>query len=135
MISVRRLLTIEVIFYGVGNMEDGQEDLQTLISVVLPIATQMLKEEKSFLPFGKVMKPNGEITHVNIPVDVEHTSIEAQIKFFLEAFHERAKTGKYRATAIVFNYREKLVSIDEDSDFIAVMLDHHTSFSLLVSFP
>lgn len=116
-------------------MSDPKADCEALMNSVLPFAQQMLTTHGEFFPFGGAMRPNGELVSIagydgnERPKSVD---VIAQMKGGMIA---AARNGEYKATAIVYDVRIKLPSTGENSDAIAVSLNHRDNYSIIVLIP
>ena len=105
------------------------------MNAVLPFAEQMLGAYGEFIPFGSVMRPDGEIVSVAGYDGNEHPRSVDVIALLKEEFVGGASKGEYLATAIVYDVRVKLSATQEKSDAIAVALDHRDGDSIIMFFP
>jgi hypothetical protein len=102
---------------------------------VIPFAEQMLTIHGAFIPFGGAMRADGQIASIAGYDENEHPQPTDAISLMKEAFIAAARRGEYRATAIVCDVKAKLPSTEEESDAIAVSLDHRDNYSAVVLFP
>ena len=116
-------------------MTDAKDDAEALMNAVLPFAEKMLTQHGEFFPFGGAMKPNGEIVNVAGYDGRERPPSENLISLLNEGFRKDAKSGRYKATAVVYDVRVTLPDTTTKSDAIAVALDHRDNYSTLVMFP
>lgn len=116
-------------------MSNPKADCEALMNSVLPFAEEMLVTHGGFHPFGGAMRPDGQLISIAgydgnqrpKPID-----IMTQMK---GAFVAAARSGEYKATAIVYDVKVKLPSTEDKSDAIAVSLNHRDSYSVVVLFP
>jgi len=114
---------------------DPKADCEALMNSVLPFAEQMLSNYGEFFPFGGAMRPGGELVSVAGYDGDEHPPSSDLIRLIKEGFVEAARQGQFKATALVYDVRIKLPSANDKSDAIAVSLDHHDNYSIVVFFP
>lgn len=121
--------------------KDGQPvispkaECETLLGSVLPFAQQMLRQHGEFYPFGGAMRPDGQIVSIGGYEGNEHPPSADLIRLIKKGFVEAARTGSYKATALVYDVRVTLPSNGEKSDAIAVSLNHQGGYSVVVLFP
>ena len=84
----------------------------------------MLTEHGEFYPYGGAINSKGEIIHVGAHDGDEHPPSQKLIDLLIESFQAQAKSGAYRATAIVFDVRVKQPSSEQKTDAIQINLDH-----------
>jgi hypothetical protein len=101
----------------------------------MPFAEKMLTEHGEFFPFGAAMKPDGEIVYVGAYDGQERPPSQSLIDLLIGAFREHAVTGKYKATAIVYDVLIIPPGHDRKRDAISVALDHCENYSVVVYFP
>jgi len=116
-------------------MEPGKQESQELMNYVKRIAKQKLSDQGEFLPFGGVMKPNGELIRIGANKDGEHQQSSELIAKIQQSFSASAREGKYKATAIVYDVQVPVPETDTESDAIAIALDHMSGYSVIVFFP
>ena len=95
----------------------------------------MLTTHGAFIPFGGAMRADGRIVSIAGYHENEHPQSTNATSLMKDAFIAAARRGDYRATAIVYDVRAKLPSAEEESDAIAVSLDHRDNYSAVVLFP
>lgn len=106
-----------------------------LMNTLLPFAEEMLAEYGEFLPFGGAIMKDGSIADFGADNGTEHSSSQSLISLLESAFVEGARTGDYRATAVVCDVRVVLPNQTEKTDAIAVRLDHMSGYSVEVMIP
>ena len=120
---------------GAQTISAAKSDCETLMNAVLPFAQKMLKDHGEFLPYGGAMSPTGEIFSVAGYDGRERPPSMDLIKLLRDGFRQSARSGEYKATAIVYDVRVTLPSSGANSDAIAVALDHRDDYSVVVMFP
>jgi hypothetical protein len=116
-------------------MNSAKADCEVLMSSALPLAKQMLDRFGGFLPYGGVMRVDGQLTSVACYDGREHPPSTDVIKLLKAAFIAGAKEGQFKATALVYDVRVTLPSTGKKSDAIAVSLNHRNAYSVIVLFP
>ena len=112
-----------------------KEELDALMNSVLAFAQQMLSVHGEFFPFGGVMTTKGEIISIGASDGGENPPSQRLIDLMTESFQAKAKSGEYRATAIVFDVRVTVPSTGKKSDAVEIRLDHVDRMSIEVLFP
>ena len=111
------------------------EDCEALLNDVLPVAEGFLTQHGEFYPFGAVMKPDGEIIRM-AGNDEREQPLAADIVQTLKAgFAQGAEAGAYKATALVTNVRVVAPFSTQESDAIAISLNHVDDYSVIVVLP
>ena len=116
-------------------MTDPKADCEALMNSVLPFAEQMLTTHGEFIPFGAAMQPDGQFVSIAGYDGNEHPKSVDVIALMKEGAIAAARKGEYKATAIVYDVWVKLPSTEENSDAIAVSLNHRDNYSVIVLFP
>jgi len=116
-------------------MAQGKAESQQLMDSVLPLAEQLLSQHGEFFPYGGAMTPSGEIVNVAAYDGDEHPPSSEVISMLQSAFKSAAKSGEYKATALVYDVRVPLPETGEKSDAIAIALDHAAGYSIVVFLP
>ena len=105
---------------------------EDLMNAALPLAEQLLAEHGEFLPYGQAMDKAGKFIAIGASDGREHPPSKDLIKLLKDGFKEGARTGKYKATALVYDVRVTLPSTGAKSDAIAVSLNHEGKYSALI---
>ncbi|SUQ01992.1 Uncharacterised protein [Vibrio owensii] len=117
-----------------GNLGKGKEDTQHLFDSVLPFAEKMLAEYGEFYPYGAAMTLTGEVVDVSVFEGSKYRPSSEIIDLLNSAFLKAAKNRLYSTTVLVCDVRITLPS-GKVSDAIAVNLDHHSGYSIVVYLP
>ena len=107
-----------------------KEELDELMSDILPFAKKMLSEHGEFFPYGGAITSRGEIIHIGTSDGEEHPPSQKLVDVLIESFQAQAKAGAYRATAIVFDVRVKPPSSEQKTDAVQINLDHVDGLSV-----
>ena len=116
-------------------MASPKEDCEQLMNAALPFAERMLRQEGEFYPYGAVLGNDGRISDIAGYDGKEHPASANIIKLIHDGFVQEARTGKYKATALVYDVKVAVPSNGVPSDAIAVALDHRDDYSVIVYFP
>ena len=115
-------------------MGKGKEDTQHLFDSVLPFAEKMLAEYGEFYPYGAAMTLTGEVVDVSGFEGNKYPPSSEVIDLLNSAFLKQLKIDNIATTALVCDVRITLPS-GKVSDAIAVNLDHHSGYSIVVYLP
>ena len=81
----------------------AQEDCESLLQAVLPFAMQTLTRYRELYPFGATMDASGAIAfNAGSPGD-DHSDSRQLVELLRAGFQDGAASGKFRATALVFD--------------------------------
>jgi hypothetical protein len=116
---------------GGHSVNDAEADCEALVGAVLPFAEQMLSHHGGFIPFGGAMRPDGQIVCIGGYYGTEYPLPKDVIRLIREGFIGDARQGLYKATALVYDAWVKLPSTGDQSDAIAVSLNHRDSYSIV----
>lgn len=120
---------------GAQNMSTPKAECENLMNTALPFAEQMLQKHGEFFPYGAALKENGEIASVAGNDGREVPPSSDIIRLLKQGFTKGAKSGEYKATALVYDVKVTLPSSGKKSDAIAVSLNHRENYSVVVFFP
>lgn len=112
-----------------------KDDCAKLMNAMLPFAEEMLKERGEFYPYGGALDPSGKVVAVGVSEGSEKPQSAEVINDLKKSLTEGALTGKYTATAIIYDVRIAIPSSGEQSDAIAIRLDHRSNYSVKVFLP
>ena len=125
-------------FLGAARADTSQPakaECETLIEAVLPFAEKMLKKEGEFFPYGGALKSTGGIASIASYDGREQPPSADVIAFLKNGFVDGAKSGKYKATALVYDVRVVLPSSGRKTDAIAISVNHRDDYSVIVYYP
>jgi hypothetical protein len=114
------------------DMKSPKAEAEDLMNAALPLAQKMLSEHGEFLPYGQALEKAGKFVAIAASDGREHPPSKDLIQILKDGMRQRAKEGKYKATAIVYNVRVTLPSNGSKSDAIAVSLNHEEKYTALV---
>ncbi len=114
---------------------DPKADMEDLVSVWIGRADEMIRAHGAFLPYGGAIKQNGEIVVIAVGHAQRDISPAKQIKRLKPYLRERAHSGEFKATALVYDARVALPGAEEKSDVIALFLDHQVGYSKVFLVP
>jgi hypothetical protein len=116
-------------------MSSAKEDCEALMADVIPFAEHMLNLYGEFLPFGSAMKADGEIVKIGATNGNEHPKSVDLIQIIKEGFRGGAKSGRFKATALVYDslFTPELTGVKTDA--IAISLNHREHYSVVVFLP
>lgn len=116
-------------------MASPKSECQALMNDALPIAEKMLREHGEFYPYGLTLDEAAKGAVLGASDGTERPKSAPLIALLTAQFREGAKSGKYRATALVYDARVVDPSSGAKSDAIAVALDHRENYSVIVFVP
>lgn len=116
-------------------MTTPKAECEKLMGAALPFAEQMLQQHGEFFPYGAALKSNNEIASVAGYDGREQPPSKDIIRLVKQGFVQGAKSGEYKATALVYDVKVALPSSGLKSDAIAVSLNHRENYSVIVLFP
>ncbi len=116
-------------------MSDAQREAEELVSAVLPQAEGMLLAHGDFFPFGGAVTLDGEITQLAVDEEHRDSSIEDVIEELKGKLRSGADTNTYRATALVFPIHAQLPGADDETEAVAIALDHQANYSVVLIIP
>jgi hypothetical protein len=113
----------------------AKAECEQLMNAALPFAQQMLERHGEFFPYGQAINSDGKVVSVAAHDEREHPPSEDVIRQLRQVFSAEAKSGKYKATALIYDVRVQLPTTGMKSDAIAVALDHRDNYSVVVFLP
>jgi hypothetical protein len=108
---------------------------EALLNAALPIAERMLAEHGEFFPYAQAMDESGNFVAIGASDGRKHPPSTDVIEILKHGLRAGATSGKYKATAIVYDARITLPNSGAKSDAIAVSLNHKANYAVLVLFP
>jgi hypothetical protein len=136
--KLRWLAALGFSILGMGRAETLQHpkaECELLMNAVLPFAEKMLKKDGEFFPYGGVLKSTETIASLAGYDGRERPPSTDVINLLKKGFVDGAKSGEYRATALVYEVRVVVPSSGKKSDAIAVSLNHRANYSVIVYYP
>ncbi len=116
-------------------MSDAQREAEELVSAVLPQAEGMLLAHGDFFPFGGAVTLDGEITQLAVDEEHRDSSMEDVLEELKGKLRSGADTNTYRATALVFPIHAQLPGADDETEAVAIALDHQANYSVVLIIP
>ena len=112
-------------------MASCKDDCEALMSAVLPVAEQVLTEQRKLLPFGSTLSSADQIVQVGGAESADNVDSAQLFADFEASFRDGARRGELKATALV-SARE---AEEGAESAVLVQLDHRENYSIIVSFP
>ncbi len=109
-----------------------RDDLNELLSTIVPFAQEILAEHGEFAPLGAVYDTDGMIRAAAIDTDRDYPDAEALIGEILVSMRAQAETGEIDAAAICSNV--SIAQDEQELDAIRVTLEHREGEALSVFF-
>jgi hypothetical protein len=116
-------------------MSDAQREAEELVSAVLPQAEGMLLAHGEFFPFGGAVTLDGEITQLAVDEEHRDSSMEDVIEALKGKLCSGADSNTFRATALVFPIQAQLPGADDETEAVAIALDHQANYSVVLIIP
>ena len=115
---------------------NGKKDCEKLMNALLPLVEKMLRDYGEFYPYGRYMKPSGEIVEVGAQdEDTDYPKSQDLLYVLRDSFSEMGKAGDCKATALVFDVRVDVPETAKKSDAIQVCVEHVDGYSAEIFFP
>ncbi len=95
----------------------------------------MLIAHGEFFPFGGAVTLGGEITQLAVDEEHQDSSIEDVIEALKGKLRNGADTNAYRATALVFPIQAQLPGAEDETEAVAIALDHQANYSVVLIIP
>ncbi len=116
-------------------MSDAQTEAEELVSAVLPHAEGMLLAHGEFFPFGGAVTLDGDIAQLAVDEEHREASMEDVVEALKVKLRSGADTNTYRATALVFPIHAQLPDSDDETEAVAIALDHQANYSVVLIIP
>jgi hypothetical protein len=116
-------------------MSDAQTEAEELVNVVLPHAEGMLIAHGEFFPFGGALTPDGEVAQLAVGEEHRDSPVEVIVEELKTRLRSGAGSNAYRATALVFPIEAQLPDSDDETQAVAIALDHQANFSVVLIIP
>lgn len=116
-------------------MTVSQLELEDLMHQTLPVAKKMLKDDGALIPYGAVMRPNGEVLPVGVEITQSDLKARDVVEILADNLVDMAQSGDYKATAVFYAVQVSLPGTDQLSEAVAVSLCHMAGESLMVFHP
>lgn len=116
-------------------VKSAKAEAQELLNAAIPFAEKMLSEHGEFFPYAEALGIDGKFVSIGAKDGRERPPSAEVIQLLRGGLKAGAKSGQYRATALVYDVRITLPSSNTKSDAIAVSLNHRDRYSVLVLFP
>ena len=105
------------------------------MSALLPVAEQMLSEQRTLRPFGYTLSASDQIVQVGGFRALESADDAGLIAQFREGFRDGAARGELKATALSYSAKSALPGKGAAQDAVFVHLNHRDNYSIVVTFP
>lgn len=115
--------------------EVAKAECEAVLNEMVPFAERLLQGHGEFFPFGGAMTASGETVYIAGYDGREQPPSADIIHLLNEAFRSGARSGQYKATALVYDVHVMLPSSGQMSDAVAVSLNHCDNYSAVVLLP
>jgi hypothetical protein len=129
------LLIISTTLLAASPMPSPKTQCESLLDVILPMATKTLKEHGEFYPFGASLDQDGKLAMAMAYVGQEKPPSQPLIDMLHDEFRAAASRRKIIASAVVYDVRVTPPGTSTKIDAVAVELDHRDSYSVVVFIP
>ena len=116
-------------------MSDAQTEAEELVNAVLPHAEGMLIAHGEFVPFGGAMTLDGDIAELSVGEEHRDSTVEVIVEELKSSLRGGAGSNTFRATALVFPIHAQLPDTDDETEAVAIQLDHQANFSVVLIIP
>jgi hypothetical protein len=116
-------------------MSDAQTEAEELVNAVLPHAEGMLIAHGEFFPFGGALTVDGELAEISVSEEHRHSPVEVIVEELKSGLRGGAGSKSYRATALVFPIQAELSDGADETEAVAIALDHQANFSVVLIIP
>lgn len=114
---------------------EQKADAEKLLAEARVVADRMLHEFGEFLPYGYIMRPDGEIVSISATTGEEHPASKDLISILRDSYRKEAEAGRLLAAVVVYDARVATPSVPEKKDAVAFQIDHRDGYSVEVFFP
>lgn len=116
-------------------VKSAKAEAEDLINAALPFAEKMLGKHGEFFPYAEALGHDGKFVSIGAKDEWERPPSKEVIQLLKGGLKAGAKSGKYKATALVYDVRITLPTTGAKSDAIAVSINHQGKYSVLLFFP
>lgn len=129
------IIVVLVLIKGNVAMSNPKSEVEELMNDGIIFGEQLLEKYGEFFPFGRAMKPDGEIVSVAGYDGDDQPPSQDVINLLKDGYRLAAKNGDYKATALFYDVRVIPPNSENKTDAIAAALDHKGNYSVVVYFP
>ena len=105
-------------------MAEPTDEIQEILSFLLPYAERMLNEHGEFYPYAAALDSDGELNAVATDVDDDSPDVAEALLALHVGLRERAAEGAIRASGIAADVTLTDPDSGETTDAVQVELDH-----------
>ncbi len=116
-------------------MSDAETESEELVNAVLPRVEGMLNAHGECFPFGGAITLDGDIAEVAVDEEHRDSPIEDIVEALKSQLRNGAGSNAYRATALVFPIHAQLPGADDETEAVAIALDHQANYSVILIVP
>jgi hypothetical protein len=110
-------------------------DLNSILDWLLPPAKRMLAENTEFVPFGGIMKQDGEIVSTRTVNGGNLAPLPASIDDLAQTFRQKSRLGELRAAGICYDARTVPPGQTEKRDALCASIEHQSGEAVNVMLP
>ena len=112
-----------------------KEQAEELMGKLVHFAEQELSKYGEFYPFGAEVETDGKVVLSASYNGKDHPSSQVMIEELTKIFQSKAKAGKIKAAAIVYDMRIQPPGSIAKTDAICFSYDHKEGYTVNVFFP
>lgn len=116
-------------------MTNCKDDCEALMSALLPVAEQLLAEQRVLRPFGCTLSAGDRVVQVGGHGAEAGLDDETLIAQYRGAFRDGAARGELKATALAYSAPSAVPGKAAAQDAVFVHLNHRDKYSIVVTFP
>jgi hypothetical protein len=116
-------------------MSDAQAEAEELVNAVLPHAEGMLAAHGEFFPFGGALTLDGEFAQLSLGEEHQNSPVDLIVDELKSQLRGGAQSNAFRATALVLPIQAQLPDANDETDAVAIELDHQANFSVVLIIP
>ena len=112
-----------------------EQELNSLVSALLPFAQEMLREHGAFLPFGGMSSVGRGVTLVACDLGQQDATVPELAEFMSASLRSHAQNGACEAAAYCVDVRVVDPRNDAKTDAVQLVFEHRSGEALNVIFP
>jgi hypothetical protein len=112
-----------------------KEECEKLLNAILPFAERMLSQQHELRPFGSAVTRDGKTISTARYASEHRTPSPNAVAVLEKGLQQGAKSGKYKATALVLDTEVVPPGRKAPQRAIAMRLDHRGGYSVIVFYP
>ena len=136
LLAIAALLIASIAAQAQPPSRTARAECEALARAVLPAAQEMLLAHGEFAPFGMGMAAADEVVDINnVPPPGDRSEPGDPVSLLRQSLAEAMRSGRVRATALVYEARLNLPPASMNADAIAIALTHRDQYAAIVVYP